>query len=377
MRPAAQLLSASVATATGQFFPEKEAERDFVATVDAGFDVLNARAYSDPKPLRQGFPRHAGQYEALEQLELLVQHARFGKHKDLLPFQKGFLITIASMRLLADDVRRMFGADTYMLTGRVTQDPLESFFSQVRGKGGPNTHPDATEAKNRMRALTLQYLVRLGVGPTGPTADDGAEECRPAAPEANSTDAVIEELLDAADAAVTDADEDDVSSFLAQLDAAETPVPVPCPTDPATGVTSEDYGLAHCAGYVASKVGDPRLGLPSTLYGEELPVEAVMTRLLSAGGLTIPTPLFLAQYRAMEQTFCMRHYQEPDRLSRAPNVIIGMTRMLCERHPDVSRRVAKRFARLRTFKRMRDVNRGRRSENLARREARKRKEFAK
>ena len=92
------------------------------------------------------------------------------------------------MRLLADDMRCMFGEIyTYMLTGRVTQDALESFFGQARGNGGPNTHPDATEAKNRMRALTLQYLVRLRVDPTARTADDCAEECCAAAPVADST----------------------------------------------------------------------------------------------------------------------------------------------------------------------------------------------
>ena len=73
----------------------------------------------------------------------------------------------------------------------------------------------------------------------------------------------------------------------------------------------------------------------------------------------------------------MRHYTEPDRLSRTPNVISEMASMLCERHPDVSRRVAKPFARLRTFKRRRDINRGRRKENRGRREVRKRKKLAK
>ena len=106
-------------------------------------------------------------------------------------------------------------------------------------------------------------------------------------------------------------------------------------------------------------------------------MKGVMTRLLGAGGLTIPRPLFLAQYRAMEQTFCMSHYTEPDRLSLTPNAISGMASMLCERHPDASRRVAKPFARLRTFKRRRDINRGRSKENRGRRKVRRRKKLAK
>ena len=163
MRPAAQLLSTSVATAMERFMPERQEEARFVKDVDAGFDVLNARTCSDPKPLRQGFPRMPVQHQVLKRLEWLMLNARFGAKKSLLPFQKGCLVTLASMKALASDMQDMFGDAVYLLTGRVTQDSLESFFSQVRGKGGPNTTPDATEAKHRMRALTLQYLVRWGV----------------------------------------------------------------------------------------------------------------------------------------------------------------------------------------------------------------------
>ena len=42
-----------------------------------------------------------------------------------------------------------------MLTGKLTQDILENFFSLLRGIGGYNTHPGPVEAINRMRIIKL------------------------------------------------------------------------------------------------------------------------------------------------------------------------------------------------------------------------------
>ena len=356
--------------------PERQEEARFVKDVDAGFDVLNARACSDPKPLRQGFPRMPVQHQVLKRLEWLMLNARFGAKKSLLPFQKGFLVTLASMKALANDMQDMFGDAVYLLTGRVTQDSLESFFSQVRGKGGPHTTPDSTEAKHRMRALTLQYLVRWGVNPKNITS--AAESGVPSddAEAINSTDQALEELL------ADDEEQEDqqAAHMIAETERVELSCSsTPSPVDAASGVSSEDYAMAHCAGYLASKMGDRNLGAPSSSVdrGESEPAkEALFTHLLSAGGLTLPTASWLAQYKAMDDTFRAFHSSAPDGLSRDPGVVTRLTDVLSRQFPDLDRRLIKRFAKLRTLKRMTDVNMKRRNVDLAeKREAKKLKKF--
>ena len=83
----------------------------------------------------------------------------------LLPYQKGFLVTIQSLRGLVADLLPVLGQGSYILPGRINQDLVESFFSLVRGKGGANFHPSPSEAKCRVRSLSLMYALRLGGKP--------------------------------------------------------------------------------------------------------------------------------------------------------------------------------------------------------------------
>ena len=53
VRPAVQLLSNSVATATERFLDRRE-EANYVRTLDRGFDALNAQSPADAKELRRG-----------------------------------------------------------------------------------------------------------------------------------------------------------------------------------------------------------------------------------------------------------------------------------------------------------------------------------
>ena len=137
--------------------------------------------------------------------------------------------------------------------------------------------------------------------------------------------------------------------------------------------------MAHCAGYVASKMRDRDLGAPSSSFdrGDSMaPKEALSTHLLSAGGLTLPTENWLEQYRAMDLAFRAFHCQAPDRLSREPRVITRLTDVLCRQHPGLNRRVITRFVQLRTFKRMSDINRDRHNAaNAKQQEAQKVKKF--
>lgn len=49
----------------------------------------------------------------------------------------------------------------YIMTSRLTQDVLESLFSQIRGLGRFNDHPSPNEVINRMRQLLLSNKFTL------------------------------------------------------------------------------------------------------------------------------------------------------------------------------------------------------------------------
>ena len=132
------------------------------------------------------------------------------------------------------------------------------------------------------------------------------------------------------------------------------------PRDPATGVPAEEYGMAHAAGYISAKCRriDPTLGTPSAFAHETPLAETMWTRLLSQGGLSIPSAEWMAQFRALDSAFCIHHNLEPDCLSRSPRVVESLVQSLMERYPDLPDvRVVRRFVRLRTFLRLNSVNR--------------------
>ena len=52
-----------------------------------------------------------------------------------MPYQKGFIVTIRFMLVLVTDLLRVLGQVACLLSSRINQAILESFFGLVRGKG--------------------------------------------------------------------------------------------------------------------------------------------------------------------------------------------------------------------------------------------------
>ncbi|KAF0297803.1 Transposable element P transposase [Amphibalanus amphitrite] len=433
VRPAAQLLSRSTAKAIERFIPQEKAAADFIRLCNDGFDVLNGQSPCDSNRLRRGLGSASAEaFQVLTDLETAIRNMTVGQRSSLMPFQKGFLVTIRSMRGLVADMVDRLGPSTYVLTGRVNQDAVESFFGMVRGKGGANFNPSPSEAKSRVRNLMLMHVMKLGLNPKVSRQARGlkaSRQTRPAAAvgdEEGSGDGAIDDTDFAEERSVeedqvsadlsdmqslfvednqgsksrsearssergersTEGDDDsadlsDMQSLFVEVKhhyksrSASNRVTTPSRVDPQTGVSAEMYGMAHAAGYVAAKCRkvDPNLGVPSA-FAEEVPVETMWTRLISRGGLNVPTARWMSAFRQMEATFCRHHHMEPDRLSRRPGVIGSLTRLLCAEQPDFDPRVIRRFVRLRTFIRMACINRELRREAMEKREARKKKQFS-
>ena len=396
VRPAYELISASSALALRRYKTDKEKEAGFLETFDNGMDVLNSAHLRDAKPLRRGYSGRPEQEAALDALVVEATHMRVGKAKSPYPFQRGLLVTVRSVRGLLKDLQDRYGPETFLLTRHLTQDKLESFFSQVRGRGGSNINPTPTEAKARIRLLTLLQLTRHGINvkedvegeaATASEAPEETSEPEKAFDRDVSTPQFqeLEELCPEPDEEVPegteklhpppeepslDAEEEaELASLLAEAEEEHAPSEPSGSTDIFTGISASDSAMAYVAGYVGRSLGAPEP------YAEDVPVEALWTRLRSAHALNIPTATCLELFRKLDRTFCAHHAPHPDGLSRERGVISNMATLLLEKYGDTAQpernKFIRKFARVRSFIRLRHLNAARRTETANKRKARK------
>lgn len=107
------------------------------------FDVDNVQSKEKDSRKRQ----HAFGLQLDVQMEILDQATKFftdarviGKNTRQ-PFQNGILMNNKALPLLLESLKQ-YGVD-YILTRRLNQDHLESFFGVIRSKGGLHDHPSA------------------------------------------------------------------------------------------------------------------------------------------------------------------------------------------------------------------------------------------
>jgi hypothetical protein len=92
------------------------------------------------------------QTEVLQTLKRQLLNLRVKGKKIMLPFQEGWIISIKSTLQLFDHLQSAYKV-SYMFTHRLSQDVLESTFSQIRGLGSFYDHPTPAEFDNRVRLL--------------------------------------------------------------------------------------------------------------------------------------------------------------------------------------------------------------------------------
>ena len=101
------------------------------------------------------------QLKALYAMQELVSYMYFrgGKNGGLCrkPFQSGILTSIKSIIGLYYELKNE--EVNYILTTRVNQDVLESFFSCLRDMGGGNSHPSPVDTISRIRKLCVSKNV--------------------------------------------------------------------------------------------------------------------------------------------------------------------------------------------------------------------------
>lgn len=92
-------------------------------------------------------------------MTIFVKETRIGKHKTLLPFQKGIIVSNTSLQQLLSYLQEQYDTFdfpiTYLITYRLNQDLLEIFFSFIRSIGYAYDHPTSLDFKYRLKRYIL------------------------------------------------------------------------------------------------------------------------------------------------------------------------------------------------------------------------------
>jgi hypothetical protein len=142
VRLAAQLLSHKTANALKYYTPGNDPSLatttgNFIELVDKWFDLLNSykiNMYSSPWKSGYGI-KLEDQNAILDAMTDMFKNMRCCNKNSLQIFQKGVLITNASLKHLLQDMKTKFPTINYILTHKVNQDSLENLFSQLRTRG--------------------------------------------------------------------------------------------------------------------------------------------------------------------------------------------------------------------------------------------------
>jgi len=94
------------------------------------------------------------QKKMLEMMHDTIQNMKAVGKTSLMPFHKGYLMTLNAVQGLYKDMNDNYGL-RYILTSRLNQDCLENFFAQLRGLGHHYDHPTPMEFKYRFRLLLI------------------------------------------------------------------------------------------------------------------------------------------------------------------------------------------------------------------------------
>lgn len=99
------------------------------------------------------------QGHVLQKMNHLMNNIQVGNHKTLLPFQKGVLLSNASLEQLLKYLQEKYNTESfqvqYLLTNRLNQDVVENFSSYIRGMGSGHDKPSALQFMYRLKWYIL------------------------------------------------------------------------------------------------------------------------------------------------------------------------------------------------------------------------------
>lgn len=321
---------------------------DFFELVDSFSDVMNSNSPYPPtsNPLRAGFGLeefYEKQMNILQKMETTISAMRVKGKKSLLPFQKGILVSISSLIGLLEEVKNIHGLK-YIMTTRLTQDVLENLFSQIRGVGHFYDHPSPTEVLSRLKTIMLaNKMPKPSVKTNVENEECGHENAAyltadilESAFEPGEVEEMISCTPDSEEALQMESvDEDGVE---------EKP-------------WAEEEAISYIAGYVAFKVRkhDSTLGTMSKYIPHETLGTVSWIHTLSYAGLTVPSDSWKKTVNEFETVFESLH---GNKHNNKKGIVKELKKRLTERFPNVCPQAIHVYSRIRTFIRIRHVNRG-------------------
>jgi hypothetical protein len=156
VRLAAQTLSRSVAVALIRYLPDDTEAINlskFIANINDWFDIMNSHFTVQKEGFKRPFSYSHEQLEVLNQVRDTILTMRRPQKQSIQIFQKGILLSIASIKTLYCEMRRRYSIQ-YLLTYKVNQDVLENHFGRIRCWGGTE-HPSPIESLRRIKLIML------------------------------------------------------------------------------------------------------------------------------------------------------------------------------------------------------------------------------
>ncbi len=367
---AAQLFSHRTAAAYkflyGEDSPQELEKAETIELINSAFDIMNSRAKEGHKQFDYGLGWTKGQGDLRrgleEQLEVLSKMKYFIRNMRvlyvnkqgvkvprgaLLPFQKGFLVSIDSAISMRQRLKEEYGAP-YLLSSRCNSDCVENFFSRIRYISGANTHPSSVDFKNRFRLVILGQSAEHVVNSA--PVEFIREEEDPILLSQQLVEGVgVEKDLDmvgrsetTSQGRVEEQQGEPVEGRSDESTYARTGTYI-VPTGPESSehMTSEE-ALKFIAGYIAyqKRKEHPKLGVSASMALPHCPWIDV----LSYGGLTKPSEEWLNQVYGFEEVFKEIHGTG---ISKDSNLISNLKNTLSTRFPEVDIGLIKFYSKMR------------------------------
>ncbi|CAL8083730.1 unnamed protein product [Orchesella dallaii] len=353
---AAQLLSRTTSLAIESLDPNNKEISEFVALVNDWFDVFNSRHPNDP--IRKPFGMDLeNQTAILDRMSDEIRHLRKGDKRAMLPFQRGILISINSLKALFNDLSTGPLKMRYTITRAYNQDKLENCFGMIRAVGRYHDCPNAYEAQCRLKTVMLGWNYRENTRSVSANIEDSApttflSSLLLSSLNKNSTgcteDGSCDDDVQDPDVENNQLDEDELPSeenwneFYGKLNSSEK---------------CEFGGKEYVCGFIARKLKKkfPQLSLGHTSSVTRMPQSWVQRK--SRGNLTVPTYDWLAMCSKLDKVFVQHHdLPGPVKVNQNPGAIRGLRRKLEKRFPEIPPQAIRLFVRTRTFIRIKHVN---------------------
>ena len=336
---ASELLSNSTSCLMSDFFPNdprKQQLSQIIDLFDKVFNLMTSKlsdSDSDDitrKPL--GGVHHGEQLKILFEFIELLDNLRFQKQnskKENVPFskvkcQRGAQISVQCAIALYVTLQTEYNISEYG-TQNITQDDLESYFSEIRDMHGNNKEPNALQFNNRVSThITLQMLKDLDFDIFSLVQEVATDFIKP---HFKGSESILFPFKNLSKARTVKKD----------LEMSE----------------AKKLEIFWVAGNLAYKFQSENLH-SNEQENVSHPDTEYLTRSVQNGLILPPSSIWLKEVGTMYQMFL--DYHPENSLQKGQGLINGFTNLLVEKFPHRNPAVLKEFTKIRTFGQIRAIN---------------------